>query len=259
VNRPIRLIHIRSLLASTAVAAAFTVAVPTATLTMLTEPARAWRIVYDPTNYKQNLLSAARALEQIQNQVTSLQNEAQMLINQAKNLASLPTSVLSEIEGNFSEMKSLLGEAEKLAYSVEEIDKEFASTFQDFAGDRTSAELVQGARQRWQDSLSAFEHSLKTGAVAVGNIDGTRTQTSALVDASKSAVGILQATQAGNELLAVQTRQVADLTAMLAAQGRADALDQARQAAAQEQAREQFGRFMTARSYSPSSVKMFHD
>lgn len=80
-----------------------------------------------------------------------------------------------------------------------------------------------------------------------------------LVNASKSAVGILQATQAGNELLAVQASQIADLTSMLAAQGRATALEEARQAAAQEQAREQFGRFMAGRGYSPSSVRMFHD
>lgn len=217
------------------------------------------RIVYDPTNYSQNLLSAARALEQINNQVTSLANEAQMLINDAMNLASLPTSVLSQIEGNFSEMRSLLGEAEQLAYSVEEIEAQFADVYQNFSSDLTSRELVDGARDRWQQSVSAFEHSLKAGAVAVDNIDGVRQQTSSLVGASKSAVGILQAAQAGNELLAVQAQQLTDLTAMLAAQGRADALDQARHAAAQEQAREQFSRFMTGRSYSASSVRMFHD
>ena len=228
----------------------------------VTAPAHALfggRIVYDPTNYSQNLLSAARALEQINNQVTSLANEAQMLINDAMNLASLPTSVLSQIEGNFSEMRSLLGEAEQLAYSVEEIEAQFADVYQNFSADLTSRELVDGARERWQQSVSAFEHSLKAGAVAVDNIDGVRQQTGALVSASKSAVGILQATQAGNELLAVQAQQLTDLTAMLAAQGRADALEQARHAAAQEQAREQFSRFMTGRSYSASSVRMFHD
>ena len=70
---------------------------------------------------------------------------------------------------------------------------------------------------------------------------------------------MLQATQAGNELLAVQASQMADLTAMLAAQGRAEALEQSRRAAAQEQAREQFGRFMKGSGYSPSTVKMFND
>jgi type IV secretion system protein TrbJ len=217
------------------------------------------RIVYDPTNYSQNLLSAARALEQINNQVTSLANEAQMLINQARNLTSLPTSVISEIEGNFSEMKSLLGQAERLAYSVQDIESQFASTYRDFAGDMTGEQLVAAARERWQQSLSAYEHSLKAGATAVGNIDGTQARTRALVSASQSAVGILQATQAGNELLAVQASQIADLTAMLAAQGRAEALEQSRRAAAQEQAREQFDRFMSGRDYTPSTVRMFSD
>jgi P-type conjugative transfer protein TrbJ len=221
-------------------------------------PASAF-IVFDPRNYAENLLSASRALEQIQNQITSLQNEAQMLINQAKNLTSLPTSLLGQIEGNFSEMKSLLGEADKVAYSVQDIESQFTSTYENFGSDLSSQQLVDGARERWRTSISAFKHSLKAGAVAVDNIEGTQEQTSALVGASQSAVGVLQATQAGNQLLAVQAKQVADLTAMLAAQGRAAALEEARQAAAQERAREQFSRFMAGNGYSPSSVKMFHD
>lgn len=216
-------------------------------------------IVFDPKNYAENLLSASRALEQIHNQISSLQNEAQMLINQAKNLTSLPTSLLGQIEANFSEMKSLLGEADKLAYSVQEIESQFTSAYENFGSELSSQQLVDGARQRWQTSVSAFEHSLKAGAVAVDNSAATQEQTSALVGASQSAVGVLQATQAGNQLLAVQAKQVADLTAMLAAQGRAEALEQARRAAAQEQAREQFSRFMTGSSYSASSVEMFHD
>ena len=46
---------------------------------------------------------------------------------------------------------------------------------------------------------------------------------------------------------------------MLAAQGRADALEKSRQAAAQEQGREQFGRFLAGSGYSPTTVRMFHD
>jgi hypothetical protein len=57
-------------------------------------PTSAQLIVFDPNNYAQNVLTAARELQQINNQITSLQNQAQMLINQAKNLASLPHSSL---------------------------------------------------------------------------------------------------------------------------------------------------------------------
>ena len=45
--------------------------------------------VFDPTNYSQNLLTAARALQQINNQVQSLQNQARMLLNQSKNLSRI--------------------------------------------------------------------------------------------------------------------------------------------------------------------------
>ena len=50
-------------------------------------PAHAQWTVFDPSNFSQNVLTAARTLQQINNQITSLQNEAQGLINQARNLA----------------------------------------------------------------------------------------------------------------------------------------------------------------------------
>ena len=64
-----------------------------------------------------------------------------------------------------------------------------------------------------------------------------------LVSASQSASGALQATQAGNQLLALQSQQLADLTAAVAAQGRAQALDAARNAAEEAEARERLRRF----------------
>lgn len=241
-----------------ALALGATALLPIAAITLAPQPAQAL-IVFDPKNYGENLLSAARALEQINNQITSLQNEAQMLINQARNLTSLPTSLLSQIESNFSQMQSLLDQAEQLAYNVQNIDQQFDANYETFAAGKSNEQLVTAARERWQQSVSAFEDSLKTGAVAVSGIASTQSQTSTLVSASQSAVGVLQAAQAGNQLLAVQAKQMSDLTAMLAAQGRAEALEKARQAAAQEQAREQFSRFMTGAAYSPSSVRMFHD
>ncbi|MCB8835537.1 P-type conjugative transfer protein TrbJ, partial [Escherichia coli] len=60
--------------------AASLLAVPLALSPIVTTPAYAI-IVFDPSNYAQNVLQAARALQQINQQITSLQNEAQMLIN----------------------------------------------------------------------------------------------------------------------------------------------------------------------------------
>src|ERR1700753_1779857 len=78
--------------------AAVTVTTSVAALPAVVTPASAQTIVYDPNNYAQNLLTAARSLQQINNQITSLQNQAQMLINQARNLVNLPFSSLLQLE-----------------------------------------------------------------------------------------------------------------------------------------------------------------
>jgi P-type conjugative transfer protein TrbJ len=86
-----------------------------------------------------------------------------------------------------------------------------------------------------------------------------RTQMSALVSSSQSATGALQAAQAGNQILALQAQQLADLTAAVAAQGRAQSLQGAQQAAAEDQGKEQMRRFLTPGSgYQPTAITMFH-
>ncbi len=69
-------------------------------------------IVFDPTNYTQNVLTAARELQQITNQIQMLQNQATSLINQARNLSNLNFSSLSQIDQSITQTTSLLGQAQ---------------------------------------------------------------------------------------------------------------------------------------------------
>jgi P-type conjugative transfer protein TrbJ len=229
-------------------------------VTPFATPVRAQMIVYDPSNYAQNVLQAARALQQINNQITNLQNQTQMLLNQAKNLASLPYSSLQTIEQSLARTQQLLNEAQHLAYDVNQIDQAFQRLYpQGYTGATSSQQLVSGAKERWQNSLAAYQDALRVQAGVVGNLDTTRTETDALVSSSQSAVGALQALQAGNQLVALQTRQLADLTALIAAQSRAQSLADARTSANQEQAREQLSRFLGGtQSYQPLTIQMFH-
>jgi len=217
--------------------------------------------VYDPTNYSQNLLSAARALTQINNQITSLQNEAASLVNEARNLTSLPTNALGDIQQSMDRTRQLIGEAQKIAYRVRDIDGVFDARYPAGSLQGTSSgRLVENAEQRWSDAVGGFQDALRTQATVVGNIADTRAQLGLLVGASQDAVGALQAAQAGNQLIALQTRQIADLTALVAAQGRADAIKDARAAADEAQARERSRRFRGAKTeYQPRDVSIFHD
>jgi P-type conjugative transfer protein TrbJ len=230
------------------------------TLVIAPAPASGQVLVYDPSNYAQNVLQAARALQQINNQITSLQNQTQMLLNQAKNLASLPYSSLQAIEQSIARTQQLLSQAQRLGYDISQIDQAFQRSYpQSYAGSTSSQQLVGDAQTRWQNSLAAHQDALRVQAGVVQAFDTTRTETNGLVSSSQSAVGILQSSQAGNQLIALQTRQLVDLTALIAAQSRAQSLEGARLTANQEQARVQLNQFLTtARGYQAQTVQMFH-
>ncbi len=64
-------------------------AIAAAVLVTIMPATHAALVVIDPSNLTQNIMTAARSLEQINNQIRQLQNEAQMLMNDARNLTSL--------------------------------------------------------------------------------------------------------------------------------------------------------------------------
>lgn len=200
--------------------------------------------VYDPSNYAQNVIQAARALEQVNNQIQSLQNEATMLVNQGRNLASLPTSSLSQLQSQVARTQALLGEAQALAFDVGQVETAFRGRYGAAAMTATERDLVARADTRWATSVGAFEDTLKVQAGVVGGLETSRVEMNRLVSASQTATGALQAAQAGNQILALQAAQLSELSALIAAQGRAEALDAADRAAARSDAQVRFRRFM---------------
>jgi len=240
--------------------AALAAGVTALTLVVTSVPADAQWIVFDPTNFSQNVLTAARELQQINNEIQSLENQATMLINQSRNLASLPYSALAQLQQSVSQTQRLLGQAQRIAYSVTAIDQAFTRTYpQTYSSATSSQELIADAQTRWQNSLAGFQDAMRVQAGAVQNLDSTRTQIGALISSSQSASGALQAAQSGNQLVALQTKQLADLTAVMASIARAQSLEGARTVENQAQAQQQLTNFLNYGSgYQPGSAQMFH-
>jgi len=223
-------------------------------------PAHAQWIVFDPTNYAQNILTAARELQQVNNEIQMLENQATSLINQARNLASLPYSSLAQLQQQITQTQQLLAQAQRIAYSVSTIDQAFTQTYpQAYSGSTSSQQLLTDAQTRWQNALASFQDTMRVQAGVVTNLNTTRTQVNALVSSSQSATGALQAAQSGNQLVALQTTQLADLTALMASIARAQSLEAARTLETQAQAQAQTNNFLNYGSgYQAGSAQMFH-
>ena len=156
-------------------------------------------VVFDPNNYAQNVLTAARALQQINNQIVSLQNQAQMLINQAKNLATLPFSSLLQLEQSILRTQQLLAQAQRIAYDIQQIDHAFSTTYAPASSSLSNQALITNAQTRWQNAMAGLQDAMRTQATVVGNLDTNRTEMSTLVGTSQGATGALQAAQAGSD------------------------------------------------------------
>ncbi len=210
-------------------------------------------IVFDPSNYVQNLLTATRALQQVNNQIQQLQNEATMLQNMGKNLTSLSSSQLGVMVSSLTQISGLMNQAQGIALNVNATNTAFTQTYPQAYPSTTSIGTLQSdAHQRWQDAMSAFERTLQVQAQVAQNVQADAPTLSALVNSSQSAVGNLQVNQATNQLLALSIKQQLQIQNLMTAQDRATALDAARNAEAEESARAGFADFMgNGSAYTP--------
>lgn len=223
-----------------------------AALALATAPARAQWIVFDPSNYAQNILTAANTLETINNQVRQLQNEA-------LNLANLDFSSLNELRAALASANQLILQAQGLAYQVSAMEADFSRLYpQAYTSAITGNQMALDARQRWEFSLKALGAAMRVQAQAVQNFASDENTLTDLVNRSQNAVGALQAAQATNQLLALQARQAMQEQQLRVTQDRAVGLELARVVAAQERAREVRRRFQGDGSrYTPQTVNFY--
>ncbi len=213
---------------------------------LLAPTASAQVAVYDPANHAQNILQAVRALQELEGQIQQLAHEIEMLENMARNLETLPVSVAESIIGQrVLRIQELLRRAQGIGYSVDEIERDYETAYpEDYGAATPGSVLVEDARARWRQSRDAFRETLTVSAAALEDNETDAGAIRSLVTQSQDAVGALQAAQAGNELSAMTNQQLMQIEAMLAAQHRAEALEEARKLAEAERGRARLQTFL---------------
>jgi P-type conjugative transfer protein TrbJ len=224
------------------------------TTSILVPAARAQWTVFDPQNYAQNLLEAARALQQINNQIQALQNQALMLQNMATNLN--PLSDVSQLSGmvtSLTQITNLMNQAQGIAYNVNATMAAWSRAYpSSYPAGTGSSTLTADAQQRWQNSMSAFQDTLKVQSQVVQNVQADTATLTKLTNDSQNATGNLEVSQATNQLIALSTKQQLQIQSLMAAQYRATALDQARNAEAEQDGQTQFQTFLGSNNaYTP--------
>jgi P-type conjugative transfer protein TrbJ len=229
------------------------------TASLLSAPSAAEIIVFDPSNFVQNSLTAARTLEEINNQLLQLQNEAKMLVNEARNLTTLPFNIVDQLRATLALTTQLIAQAQGIAYQLGQAQALFTRFYPtSYGAGVPGATMAADALQRWTYSLQALQTTISMQAQAAQNLAADEASLATLVGQSQGAIGILQAAQATNQLLALQSRQFIQEQQLRLTQDRTTALEQARGVAAEARSREVRRRFLgNGTPYTPQPINFF--
>lgn len=225
----------------------------TVSLVVPTRPAAAQITVFDPSNYSQNLLTAARTLQQVNNQIKALQNQAQSLINQAKNLSTIGFPELQSITQALQQINQLMGQAQGVQFRVATLNQDFQRLFPTaFSQALTNDQHVADAKARMDTAMASFQQTMSVQSQVVENVQADAATLNGLVARSQGAEGALQAAQATNQLLALSAKQQFQIQNLMAAQYRAQAIEQASRVQSQTDARAATAKFLgSGTAYTP--------
>ena len=170
-----------------------------------------------------------------------------MIEKMARDLETLPVEVARAIIADrIRRIGELMRDAEGIGYGVEEVEEEYEDLYPETYGDTPpqSDVLVEDARARWRQSRSAHKHTLLMVAETVRNNAEDSEALTGLVDESQTAIGNLQALQAGNQIGALSAEQLIQMEALMAAHYRAIAFDRARELEEAERGRARLKSFL---------------
>lgn len=211
--------------------------------------AHAQMTVIDPTNLAQNLLQATRALEQINNQMRQIEQATAMLRQN-------PLQLSPELSQSIDDARSLFQTAQGLAFEVNEVGDNlrmlYPETWEEFDLDQ----VLQQSNQWTRESSDSLRRAMEAEARAAEAMNHRRGQIDRALGSSSSAEGQTGAIQATNQLLGIQTAQLADIQTLLIAQGRALETERMERLAREQRAREiQRRAFPTETNATPSATR----
>jgi P-type conjugative transfer protein TrbJ len=220
--------------------------------TSLSTPAQAI-IVFDPANYSQNIMTAARELMQINNQIHMLTNQATSLINQAKNLTTISFPELTALQQTIQKIDNLMAQAQGIQFHVTLVKAQYSALYPgSFNTALTTNQQVVAAQARLTSAMAAYQQTMTVQAQVVENIQADETNLAGIVARSQGAQGALQVGQATNQLLALVAKQQFQIEHMMAAQFHADAIDRASKTQGQSDAQGAATKFLgSGNAYSP--------
>jgi len=167
--------------------------------------------------------------EQIGNQVTQIsqlaeqiQNQIRIYQNMLQNTLTLPSHVWGQVEGDLNRLRSLVNQGQGIAFSMGNADDVLRQRFKSFADFKSGLENGQTfseSYRQWSDTnRDTIASTLRAAGLTAEQFTSEEATMSQLRSMSQSAVGQMQALQAGHQIAAQQVAQAQKLRGLVSQQ-----------------------------------------
>ena len=196
-----------------------------------TPPASAQIPVIDPANLAQSITQVTHMVQQLRNQVQQIEQATAMLRQNPLQLSPELSQSIGEARALFQSVQGVAFEARQLG---EDLRTLYPQTWEDFDLDQ-----VLGQSDQWMaESRRSLERAMAAEARAAASIERSQGAINRALQSSGASEGQTGAIQAGNQLLGIQASQLAEIHALLIAQGRALETERMERLAREERAGE---------------------
>jgi len=163
--------------------------------------ARAQFAVIDVANLTQNYLNGAQEILTAARTLQSNINEAQMIANELQNLKNLPQQVINSYLWRFQHILSDIQRLTQLVGNYDNLSRTFAARYPALRTSYQNSANLFALQAQWGDQhRQNLLQAMQQGAGVLKDLQGAVGDTQYMASSSQSAVGALQAIQAGNQL-----------------------------------------------------------
>ncbi len=188
-------------------------------------PARAYAIYCSNcSTFYQQMLEYVEQVNTALNTAEQLQTQIQQYQNMVSQGTSLPNSMFGSIAADLKNVANIYNRSQTLGRQIQDMDSKFNTAFPDFESYLNQAANSAEApnRDRYEKWSAQGRDNVKTAMKAAdlntGAFESEEAQLARMVSRSQSAVGRMQAIQAGNEIASQNVQQLQKLRDLLATQ-----------------------------------------
>jgi P-type conjugative transfer protein TrbJ len=192
------------------------------------ERARAQWVVFDPSNFSQNILTAIRTLQSNVNEVQQIANQIQQINNQIQNLQRIPGALSGALLGDYvmawNQMMNTFTSINGLAANIGTLAVNYNNLFPARgSAPLTDKQVIAQLQQYLAQARKSYEGVYQQSGAVMAALPQAQLDLATTLAASNSAAGNLDAIQAQTQVTAQVAQLLVQQNAQIAAMNQAQA------------------------------------